>query len=62
MSKALQVYWLVGVGWLAFLSFEALTGHESNPEPRQTLPGDVRSSFGGFRSFHFWHTGFSGGK
>lgn len=27
-----------------------------------TIPASVRSSPGGYRSFHFWHTGVHGGK
>ena len=27
-----------------------------------TVPASVRSSPGGYRSFHFWHSGFHGGK
>ena len=26
------------------------------------IPASVRSSPGGYRSYHFWHTGFQGGK
>jgi hypothetical protein len=26
------------------------------------VPASVRSSPGGYRSFHFWHTGYFGGK
>jgi hypothetical protein len=26
------------------------------------VPTSVRSSPGGYRSFHFWHLGYSGGK
>jgi len=26
------------------------------------LPADVRNSPGGYRSFHFWHSGYHGGK
>ena len=26
------------------------------------VPASVRSSPGGYRSYHFWHTGFHGGK
>jgi hypothetical protein len=26
------------------------------------LPPSVRSSPGGYRSFHFWHSGYNGGK
>lgn len=27
-----------------------------------TIPASVRSSPGGYRSYHFWHSGFHGGK
>ena len=27
-----------------------------------TIPASVRSSPGGYRSYHFWHSGFQGGK
>jgi hypothetical protein len=26
------------------------------------IPASVRSSPGGYRSYHFWHSGFQGGK
>ena len=26
------------------------------------IPQSVRSSPGGYRSYHFWHTGYHGGK
>ncbi|HEX4385113.1 MAG TPA: hypothetical protein VH083_19275 [Myxococcales bacterium] len=26
------------------------------------IPASVRSSPGGYRSYHFWHAGFQGGK
>jgi hypothetical protein len=31
-------------------------------EPRERAPNSVRSSPGGYRSYHFWHLGTSGGK
>jgi hypothetical protein len=37
-------------------------GSEPESEKRQTLPQTVRQSPGGYRSFHFWHTGYHGGK
>jgi hypothetical protein len=27
-----------------------------------TVPASVRSSPGGYRSYHFWHSGYQGGK
>jgi len=29
---------------------------------RDAIPTGVRSSPGGYRSFHFWHSGYQGGK
>lgn len=32
-----------------------------SPEPN-TVPASVRASPGGYRSYHFWHSGYQGGK
>lgn len=32
------------------------------PSEHVNIPASVRSSPGGYRSFHFWHSGFHGGK
>lgn len=37
-------------------------GWEFGNEKRELLPPDVRKSPGGYRSFHFWHSGYRGGK
>ncbi len=29
---------------------------------REVVPASVRASPGGYRSYHFWHSGFRGGK
>jgi hypothetical protein len=47
---------VVGYGAMAFADFEPGT-----PE-RDEVPVSVRSSPGGYRSFHFWHSGYHGGK
>jgi hypothetical protein len=51
-AATLCVWWLAG----------ALQGWELSTPKRRTVPADVRSSPGGYRSFHFWHTGYHGGK
>lgn len=38
-----------------------LTGWELDTAQKQRLPPDMRSP-GGYRSFHFWHSGWQGGK
>jgi hypothetical protein len=40
----------------------ALSGWEFGTPKREAVPASVRSSPGGYRSFHFWHTGYHGGK
>lgn len=50
-SLAILVGWVVAakVGW-------------SPAEPAYTLPPSMRQSPGGYRSFHFWHSGYQPGK
>jgi hypothetical protein len=40
----------------------AFTGTEFGDPEREVVPADVRQSPGGYRSFHFWHSGYQGGK
>ena len=40
----------------------AFTGTEFGDSERERIPPDVRASPGGYRSFHFWHSGYHGGK
>ena len=51
----------------AFQYCEALTsasafGWGFSDGPREKLSADARTSPGGYRSYHFWHSGFRGGK
>lgn len=59
MAIALGVYGalvIAGYGALAF------TEYEPGSPARDEIPASVRSSNGGYRSFHFWHSGYHGGK
>lgn len=59
LARALGGFGLVGVlgyGVMAFADYEPIA-----PE-RDEVPMSVRSSPGGYRSFHFWHSGYHGGK
>jgi hypothetical protein len=47
---------LVGYGAVAFADYEP------GSPAREEIPASVRSSPGGYRSFHFWHSGYHGGK
>jgi hypothetical protein len=47
---------VAGYGALAY------TDYEPGTPARDQIPASVRSSQGGYRSFHFWHSGYHGGK
>lgn len=47
---------------LAGYSAIAYTDYEPGSPARDEIPASVRSSPGGYRSFHFWHSGYHGGK
>jgi hypothetical protein len=49
---------LVTTGYAAL----AYTDYEPGSPEREEIPASVRSSPGGYRSFHFWHSGYHGGK
>jgi hypothetical protein len=57
-----KLYLVFGAFALLLYVALSLAGWEFSAAPRQTLPPDVRNSPGGYRSFHFWHSGFHGGK
>jgi hypothetical protein len=40
----------------------AFTGYEPGTPERDEIPASVRSSPGGYRTYHFWHSGYHGGK
>ena len=49
---------LVTTGYAAL----AYSEYEPGSPGREEIPASVRSSPGGYRSFHFWHSGYHGGK
>lgn len=51
-------------GLLVTTGYAALAYREPDPgsPERDEIPASVRSSPGGYRSFHFWHSGYHGGK
>ncbi len=57
-----KLYMVLGTGALMLYSVAAWSGWEMGSPTRQQLPPDVRNSPGGYRSFHFWHSGYRGGK
>jgi len=56
---AVLVYGLLVTGGYAAVAF---TGYEPGTPERDAVPASVRSSPGGYRTFHFWHSGYHGGK
>ncbi len=54
----------LGLAALAILGYGgvAMTGMEFGDTERDFVPADVRQAPGGYRSFHFWHSGYQGGK
>jgi hypothetical protein len=40
----------------------AYSQREFGEPERAQIPSSVRSSPGGYRSYHFWHSGYHGGK
>lgn len=40
----------------------AVTQRELRAAEKDEIPGSVRSSPGGYRSYSFWHSGYHGGK
>lgn len=57
--------WLYRLWVLATLGafvFGSVSGWRLYTPPHQRIDPSVRSSPGGYRSYHFWHSGFSGGK
>jgi hypothetical protein len=57
-----KFYLVFGIGVVLFYGTAAMLGWEVGTPARQTLPPDARNTPGGYRSFHFWHSGFRGGK
>ncbi|MDQ3297545.1 MAG: hypothetical protein M3619_13225 [Myxococcota bacterium] len=47
---------------VAGYSAMAFTGYEPGAPKRDEVPASFRSSPGGYRTFHFWHSGYHGGK
>lgn len=61
-STGAGVFAVIGaliVGGYAALAF---TGYEPGSPQRDEIPASVRSSPGGYRTYHFWHSGYHGGK
>jgi hypothetical protein len=58
-AAILAVLGTLTVGGYTALAF---SGYEPGSPKRDEIPASVRSSPGGYRTYHFWHSGYHGGK
>jgi hypothetical protein len=56
------VFAVIGVLIVGGYAALAFTGYEPGSPERDEIPASVRSSPGGYRTYHFWHSGYHGGK
>ena len=61
-SWLVKAYLLLSAAVLAVFVVAGLMGWELAGSSAERAPGSARQSPGGYRSYHFWHTGYSGGK
>ena len=62
MSTMTKLYTLFGSILIVSYFFFELSGHTLGDNEVERIPPDVRQAPGGYRSFHFWHSGYKGGK
>lgn len=58
-AAALVVFGVLVTGGYAYAAF---TDYEPGTPERDQIPASVRTSPGGYRSYHTWHSGYHGGK
>ena len=61
-SWLVKTHAVIGAGIVGFYLWTALSGWEPARAERGFIPSSVRSSPGGYRSYHYVHSGFHGGK
>jgi hypothetical protein len=62
LSKLLIMVSVLGLAGAGGYSVVALKQYQFGAPARDEVPASVRASPGGYRSFHFWHSGYHGGK
>ena len=62
LSRMVWSYLVVSGTGLLLYGLATWTGWVASTATHASIPGDVRTSPGGYRSFHFWHSGYQGGK
>ncbi len=61
-TTAAAVFAVLGTLLVGGYSALAFSGYEPGSPKRDEIPASVRSSPGGYRTYHFWHSGYHGGK
>jgi hypothetical protein len=59
LAFAMMIFSGLIVGGYSALAYSQ---RELSAPEREEIPASVRASPGGYRSYHFWHTGYHGGK
>jgi hypothetical protein len=62
MGMIVKAYKVLVVASLALYALCGVVGYRHVDAERDKVDPSVRSSPGGYRSFHFWHSGYAGGK
>jgi hypothetical protein len=62
VTRGVYLVALLGVLIVGSYTAAAFTGSEPFTPERDEVPASVRSSPGGYRTYHFWHSGYHGGK
>jgi hypothetical protein len=67
VPRAHRSFWtniVIGIAVIVLGGYTALafTQRELRDVEKDEIPGSVRSSPGGYRSYSFWHSGYHGGK
>jgi hypothetical protein len=62
LSRLSKAYLVCGSALAVLFLASAAWGWELTAPSHRFIPGDIRNSPGGYRSFHFWHSGYQGGK
>jgi hypothetical protein len=57
-----KLYMALGAMLIVGYVGNSMMGWEWGGTRREVIPASARQSPGGYRSFHFWHSGYQGGK
>lgn len=62
MGWLVKIYRGVVIAAVGLYALAGLNGYRYSTGEREKIDPSVRSSPGGYRSYHFWHSGYAGGK